>query len=178
MTRKRGERTSGSTAGGRGFCCGMTWHKARPNREHTHSAGIRPRNLVYESEPPPLPPTAHQFVASKSNKTFGLVTNRLLFLMLLQWRALHTERILHFSRSSCDPTHSEHKGTRWRQEYLGVNGDNLEYVCPAGETNFMWGGKKGVASWSCRVSFSFLIIWEMVKPKHTYTQYFQSDVRV
>lgn len=142
MTRKRGERTSGSTAGGRGFCCGMTWHKARPNREHTHSAGIRPRNLVYESEPPPSPQTAHQFVASKSNKTFGLVTNRLLFLMLLQWRALHTERILHFSRSSCDPTHSEHKGTRCRQEYLGVNGDNLEYVCPAGETNFMWGGKK------------------------------------
>lgn len=175
MTRKRGEeRTSGSTAG-RGFRCGMTWHKARPNREHTHSAGIRPRNLVYELEPPP--PTAHQFVASKSNKTFGLVTYRILFLMLSQWRALHTERILHFSRSTCDPTHSEHKGTHWRQEYLGVNGDNLEYVCPAGETNFMWGGK-GVASCSCRVSFSFLIIWKMMKLKHTYTRYSQSDVRV
>ena len=34
--RRRGQ-TSGSTAGGRGFCCGMTWHKACLNSERVHT---------------------------------------------------------------------------------------------------------------------------------------------
>lgn len=51
---KRGKGAAiGLRSGGTRVSCGRTWHKACPNREHTHSAGIRLRNPVYEFDPTP-----------------------------------------------------------------------------------------------------------------------------
>lgn len=158
--RGEGEPTAGSTAGGWGFA--VEWIGAQPvqawiaqTHTHTHSAGIRLRNLVCESDPAPASSTPMWWL---ENNDCWPVTHVLLCPAAPPWRALRAEGTLNVSTSGCDPTPADNRGV------------SLECVLPVGD--FMSGSK-----------FRFLAIWKMMDPKktttqkqkHTYVQYLQSD---
>lgn len=87
-----------------GVCCGMTWHKAHLNSEHTCSAGIRSRNLVYEFHP--TPKKAGMPVKRKTIVCIDLLQDRTgsFFHMVFRQKARHTHGVItfYFTRSTCD----------------------------------------------------------------------------